>query len=121
MYRLVHRGWPDSVAWKNEAALKEAADDTLRFAENLLKAATQGNDAQLAKIILRGASSILEHVTVESGKPPVYKFDLRGAGDAFLELATDIETLLSDLLFEDDEFMSSMMAHLALQLEDCQI
>jgi hypothetical protein len=123
MSRLRRRGWPDSVAWRNEAALTEAATDTLQFAENLLKAAKQANDTQLAKIIWRGARSILERVTVGSGKQPEHELDLSGAGDAFLELATNIETLLSDLLLGKDvaldalgqeEILSSMMGKMNL-------
>jgi hypothetical protein len=118
MSRLRNRGWPDSVAWRNEAALKEAATDTLQFAKNLLNAAKQGNDTQLAKIIWRGTRTILERVTVGSGKRLEHELDLSGAGDAFLELATNIETLLSGLLpwkeealntLGQEEVLSSMM------------
>jgi len=121
MSRLRYRGWPDSVAWKNNAALMKTATDTLQFAENLRKAAKQGSD--LAKIIRRGARSILEHVTVESDNRPEYEIDLSGAGEAFLELATNIETLLSDLLLEkkkklnalgQEEVLSSLMGKVSL-------
>jgi hypothetical protein len=99
----------------------KTATDTLQFAENLRKAAKQGSD--LAKIIRRGARSILEHVTVESDNRPEYEIDLSGAGEAFLELATNIETLLSDLLLEkkkklnalgQEEVLSSLMGKVSL-------
>ncbi|KAF2677932.1 hypothetical protein K458DRAFT_446679 [Lentithecium fluviatile CBS 122367] len=108
MSRLQHRGWPDSVTRKNEAILKEAATDTLQFTENLLRAVKQGNDTRLAKIIRRGAKSILQRVTVRSGKLSEYELDLSGAGDAFLELAMNIETLLSDLLLGKEEALSAL-------------
>ena len=108
MSRLQHRGWPDFVAWRNEAALKQAAIDTLQLAENLLKAAKQGNDTQLAKIIRQGARSSLKRVTVGSGNRPEYELDLSGAGDAFLELATNIETLLSDLLLGKEVTLNAL-------------
>lgn len=123
MSRLQHRGWPDSVAWKNEAALKKAASDTVQFSESLLKAVKQDNGTELAKTIRRGAKSILEHVTGGSAKQPEYEIDLSGAGDAFLTLATEIETLLWDLLLKkekalnalgQEEVLSSMMGQMNL-------
>ena len=106
---LQKRGWPDSIAWKNEAALKGAATNTLQFAKNLLKAAEQSYNSRLAKIIWPAARSICERVTVGSGTQPEHKLDLSGASEAFLELATDIESLLSDLLLESEEDLSGMM------------
>lgn len=108
MSRLQDRNWPDSVAWKNKAALKEATSDTVQFAETMLKATTQGNDTELTKIIRRGATSILEHVTDGSAKQPGYELDLSGAGDAFVELATKIEALLLDLLLTKEEALNAL-------------
>ena len=108
MSRLQHRGWPDSVAWKNEAALKEAASDTIQFVETLFKAAKKGNDTELAKIVRKGAGSILDHVAGGSEKQPGYELDLSGAGDGFLELATEIETLLLDLLLKKEEALNAL-------------
>ncbi len=117
MFRLQQRGWPDCVARINEAALEQAVIDTLQCAESLLKVVKQCKDTQLAEIIRRGAKS-LERVTVGGGNHPEYELDLIGAGDTFLELATDIETLLSDLLpgkevalnvLRQEEALSNMM------------
>ncbi|KAI5457527.1 hypothetical protein BGZ63DRAFT_417208 [Mariannaea sp. PMI_226] len=105
MARLQRKGWPESVAWKNEAALNEAATETLQLSENLVKAAKQGRGTQLASVIQQGAKCILTNV---NGKKPDYQLDLDGACDAFLELAADIETLLFDLLVEKEEALNAL-------------
>ncbi|KAH7123592.1 hypothetical protein B0J11DRAFT_487829 [Dendryphion nanum] len=123
MSRLQDTGWPDSVAWRNEKALEKAASETLGFVKDLLRVAKRSNSTQLAEIIQRGANSIRERVTPRSGKHLVYELDLSGAGDDFLDLATDIETLLSDLLpetetpanvAEQEEGLSDMMSRMNL-------
>ncbi|KAF7549120.1 hypothetical protein G7Z17_g6607 [Cylindrodendrum hubeiense] len=108
MSRLQHRDWPDFAVKRNEAALKEAAVCTLDFAENLVKAAKHGNDMQLARIIKKRTSSLLKHITVEGGRQPRHELDLSGASDEFLKLATNIETLLLDLLLEKEEALNSL-------------
>jgi hypothetical protein len=108
MSRVLHRGWPESVAWKNDAALEEAGTDTLQCAKNLRRAGKLGNNTQLTKIIRQGAMSILKCVTVASDKWPKHELDLSGAGDAFLDLAMNIETLLSNLLSEKEEALNAL-------------
>ncbi|GKT43463.1 uncharacterized protein ColSpa_03644 [Colletotrichum spaethianum] len=104
MLRLKERGWPESVAWKNEAALKEAAQDTYRFAIDtyrLVKAPTKSakplSDPPLAKALRQNLDHIVDCVTVVQPRKEC-DLDVGGAATALLELAVDIETLLLDLL-----------------------
>jgi hypothetical protein len=108
MSRLQHIGWPGSVAWRNDAALNKAATDTIQFAQNTLKAAKPSNNTQIVKIVLQGANSIRECVAVKNGERPEYELDLRGACDAFLNLATNIEMLLSDLLQQKETVLNAL-------------
>ncbi|KAF6517475.1 hypothetical protein HZS61_003036 [Fusarium oxysporum f. sp. conglutinans] len=122
MSRLQRRGWPDSVAWKNEAAIRDAAVSTLQFAENVLRIPEKSNDAQLVKAIRHCARSCQEHVvTGRSGRRPEYELDLRGTRDEFLKLATKIEALLLDFLLRNEkkalrqeDLLSSMMGKMNL-------
>jgi hypothetical protein len=98
MIRLQDEGWPDSVAWKNVAALDDVAINTQRSMSDLLRAVEQGNGMQLADIVRQGAKSILQCVSPRSNE-----INLSKASDNFLELAMNIETLLSDLLLEEEE------------------
>lgn len=123
MLRLQDEGWPESVAWKNDAALKEAASDTIGFIEHLRKASKPGKDTQFAEIVRQGASCLRDSVTVGSGRRYEKKLDLETAGDAFLNIAMKIETLLMDLLLEkekalhalgQEDILSSEMASMTL-------
>ncbi|GIJ90985.1 hypothetical protein Asppvi_009950 [Aspergillus pseudoviridinutans] len=92
MSRLQHEGWPDSVGWKNKAALKEAASDTVRFTKGLLKATESGKATQFAKIIQEGASYVLRSIlTSVGGRRLQYELDLEQASAAFLRIAMNIE------------------------------
>ncbi|KAH7188064.1 uncharacterized protein B0J16DRAFT_396219 [Fusarium flagelliforme] len=108
MLRLECRDWPDSVAWKNENALRDAATDTDRFAADLSKAAKQEGETQLLKIIQHGVESIRECVTGTGGNRPVYTLSLSKACDAFLGLAVDIEILLWNLLLDKEDALRAM-------------
>jgi hypothetical protein len=108
MFRLQHKGWPDSVAWKNKAALKEAASDTDRFAKDLLKATEPGKHTQFAEIIHKGASFLLESVTSGSGRRLEYELDFDKAWDVFLKMATNIETLLMGLQLEEEKTLYAL-------------
>lgn len=123
MFRLQCIGWPESVAWKNKTALKKAASDTVWFIENLRTAAKPSKDTRFAEIIRQGASFLFESVMSGSGRRPEYELDLNKAGDAFLNIATNIETLLMDLLLErnkalyalgEEEILSSKMGMMTL-------
>jgi hypothetical protein len=107
---------PDSMAWLNGRALKTSAKDTKQVMRSLLEAAKQADDQQLSSIIQQGANSILSCVAVN-------KLKLEEASNAFLKLATNIETLLSDLLLEkertlvfsqQEEMLSSRMGTMTL-------
>ena len=82
----------------------------------LLKAAKQANGQRLSSIIQQGAKYILDCATAN-------KLDLEVASNAFLKLATNIETLLSDLWLkkkgafhssEQEEVLSSRMDNMTL-------
>ncbi|KAJ5991684.1 hypothetical protein N7451_007408 [Penicillium sp. IBT 35674x] len=102
MFRLLHKGWPDSVAWKNESALKKAASDTVTFAKDLLKATEPGKDTQLREIIQEGASFFLESVTNASGRRLDYELEFDMAWDAILKMATNTEARLMNSLLEEE-------------------
>jgi hypothetical protein len=104
---LQQRDWPDFAAQENKEALEKAATDTFRFTKNILEATKQGNDTKLTKILCQGTTSICQHVTTRNGKDLVYELNLSGASDAFLELATNIEMLLMELLPQHDEALSA--------------
>ncbi|KAJ6012665.1 hypothetical protein N7522_003020 [Penicillium canescens] len=108
MFCLQHKGWPYFVARKNKAALKKAASDTVRFANNLLKATEPGKHTQFAEIIQEGASFLIESVTSGSGKRLEYELDFNKAWDVFLKMATNIETLLMDLLLEEEKALYAL-------------
>ncbi|KAF7175064.1 hypothetical protein CNMCM7691_006468 [Aspergillus felis] len=109
MSRLQHEGWPDSVGWKNKATLKEAASDTVGFAEELLQATESSKATQFAKIIQEGASYVLRSiVTSVGGRRPQYELDLEQASAAFLRIAMNIETLLMDLLLEEEKALHAL-------------
>lgn len=102
MIRLQHKGW------KNKAALKKAASDTFRFANDLLIATEPGKCMQFAEIIREGASFLLESVTSGSGRRLEYELDFNKAWVVFLEMATNIETLLMDLLLEEEKALHDL-------------
>ncbi|KAK1984905.1 hypothetical protein LZ30DRAFT_710210 [Colletotrichum cereale] len=109
MHRLQKRGWPESVAWKNEAALKQAAADTYRFTIDTYqfvkrpetKASRPLNETPLAKTLRQNLELIFQRVTVVR-RDKDYDLNLGGAANDFLELAVNIETLLLNLLSEKE-------------------
>ncbi|OHW89421.1 hypothetical protein CSPAE12_11972 [Colletotrichum incanum] len=129
MLRLKDRGWPKSVAWKNEAALKVAATDTYRFAidtyhfvKRPLKGAESPNDKPLVKTLRQNLDLILKRVTVVRPRRE-YDLDVSGTAAAFLELAVDIETLLLNLVLEkeavlyaqgEEDLLSGMLSGMTL-------
>lgn len=123
MLRLQRRGWPDIVSWKNEKALRDAATDTNHFTVDLLKATKYEVEAQLLKTVQQGAWSILKCVTSAGGNGLEYTLNLNRACDAFLDLAVNIETLLWNLLLDEEdairamgqeEVLSSLMSRMTL-------
>ncbi|KAM0332322.1 hypothetical protein ACHAQA_002598 [Verticillium albo-atrum] len=123
--RLLEKGWPETVAWKNEASLREASTDTLLFADSLLKTLGVARPSQLTKIIRSSVTSVVNIGKAKKGKQPEYEFGVhpKEAADAFLKLATDIETLLLDLLLDkedalkaigQEDLLSGMMGRISL-------
>jgi hypothetical protein len=119
MHDLFKQGWPELATQKNESALKTSAYDTYHVMRSLLEAAKRANDQQLTNIIQQGAKSILHCTTVN-------ELDLEQASTSFLKLATNIETLLSDLWLENkrtitssdqEETLSSRMGKMTLALD----
>jgi hypothetical protein len=49
-------------------------------------------------MLRRDVGSILQHVTARNSKFSDYDLNLSGAGDAFLELAPNMKTLLLEIL-----------------------
>ncbi|GJC77457.1 hypothetical protein ColLi_00295 [Colletotrichum liriopes] len=108
IHRLKERGWPKFVAEQNEAALREAAATTYRFAidtyhfvKRPTKAAESPNDKPLVKTLRQNLDLIFKRVTVVQPRRE-YDLDVGGAAAAFLELAVDIETLLLNLMLEKE-------------------
>jgi hypothetical protein len=122
MFRLKLKSWPKFAVLKNETALKEAASDTVRVAKDLLKAAEPGKDTQFGRIIQEGARFLLKSVTIGRGRRLEYELDFNKAWNAFLNIATDIETLLTDLLLEEEkapyEIVLSKMGMITLASAD---
>ncbi|KAF4944066.1 hypothetical protein FGADI_12948 [Fusarium gaditjirri] len=108
MLRLQRRGWPNTIAWKNENALRDAATDTVRFAADLSKATKKDVETQLLKIIQQGVGSILKCVTGTGGNRPEYTLSLSKACDAFRDLAVNIEILLWNLLLDKEDALRAM-------------
>jgi hypothetical protein len=100
MDSLSEQDWPCSKVWINERALQTSAKNTYQIMQSLLKAAKHANGQRLSSIIQQGAKSILDCATLN-------KLELEEASDAFLKLATNIETLLSDLWLERKEAFGS--------------
>ncbi|KAL0929716.1 uncharacterized protein CTRU02_215358 [Colletotrichum truncatum] len=109
MHRLKKRGWPDSVAWKNEAALREAGAETDLFVAKTTQAVgAASKNKPLVKILRQNLKNISDLVTTVSTRPRK-QFDLN-VGDAvaaFLQLAVDVETLLLDLLQKKEDALNS--------------
>jgi hypothetical protein len=93
MNDLFEEDWSDSMAGINERALETNAKDTNQVMQSLFNSSKQARDRRLSSIIQQGAKSILDCATIN-------KLELEEASNAFLKLATNIETLLSDLLLE---------------------
>ncbi|GIK06658.1 hypothetical protein Aspvir_002308 [Aspergillus viridinutans] len=109
MSRLQHEGWPDSVGWKNKAALKKAASDTVGLTKEPLKATEPDKGTQFAKIIKEGASYLLRSVVTSGGEGRrQYELDLEQACAAFLKIAMNIRTLLMDLLLEEEKALYAL-------------
>ncbi|KAK1590127.1 uncharacterized protein LY79DRAFT_555172 [Colletotrichum navitas] len=105
MHRLQERGWPESVAWKNEAALEQVAADTYQFATDTYhfvktpasKAARLPIETPLARALRENLDLIFARATVVQRRKE-YDFSLKDAANDFLDLAVEIETLLLNLL-----------------------
>ncbi|KAK2590904.1 hypothetical protein QQS21_011402 [Conoideocrella luteorostrata] len=118
MARLQHKGWSDKIAWKNEAALKEASADTKSLVEEILRALKGSRATQLAKVISQCATSISGKVKDKRGTKGIYyALDLDGACVDFLSLAKRIETLLLRLLEEKEAAdLSRLLTQLKLDI-----
>lgn len=92
MSLLQHKGWPKHISWKNEAALTEAGTVTVRFSEDLRKTTTSANHTRFTEVIRQGTSFLLNSVINGSSRRLEDVMDLDKAGDAFLYIATNIET-----------------------------
>ncbi|KAJ6035401.1 hypothetical protein N7499_002553 [Penicillium canescens] len=107
MSRLRSKRWPKYVASMNNAALRQAASDTRRFS-NDLKAAEPSKNAQFAEIIQKGARVLSEIVKRGDGRRLEDKLDFNETSGAFLNIATNIETLLMDLLLEAEKDLHAL-------------
>jgi hypothetical protein len=105
--RLRSKGWPKYVASMNKAALKQAARDTRRFTEDL-KATGPSKNTQFAEIIQKGASVLSEIIMRGDGRRPEDRLDFNETSEAFLNIATNIETLLMDLLLEEEKDLHAL-------------
>ncbi|OGE54745.1 hypothetical protein PENARI_c005G09013 [Penicillium arizonense] len=105
--RLRSKGWPKYVASINKAALKQAAIDTRRFTVDL-KATEPSKNAQFAEIIQKGASVLSEIIMRRDGWPLEDRLDFNETSEAFLNIATNIETLLMDLLLEEERDLHAL-------------
>ena len=107
MGQLEDGRWPNWAVEENETALEGAATVTLLIMDSLIKVIGQENETRFVPIIEKGAKSILRCVIVRNKQ-----LNMREAGNAFLDLAINIEKLLLDLLLEKEK------ASRALEQED---
>ncbi|EFQ27445.1 uncharacterized protein GLRG_01940 [Colletotrichum graminicola M1.001] len=115
MLRLKERGWLESVAWINEAALERVAADTDQFATDTYhfvqrpapRAARLPVETPLARMLRENLDLIFTRATVVQRREE-YDFSLKDAANDFLDLAVKIETLLLNLLREKE---AALYAH----------
>jgi hypothetical protein len=105
MSRLQTKGWLKPM---ENAALKQAAIDTLTFTDELQKVAKNSRNAQFVQIFQKGASFLRESTKKWSGRRLKNQLELNSASDAFLNIATNIETLLMELLLEEENNLNAL-------------
>jgi hypothetical protein len=108
---LCEDGWPEWFDKLKTDALQKICEDTGLTMREMLGAAACQRALRISSIMRKGARLVLDCVTVDriSGMDTL---DLESASSAFLELATDIETLLSVLLFEKERLISQAVAQM---------
>jgi hypothetical protein len=60
------------------------------------------------QIFQKGASFLRESVTIWSGRRRKNQLELNSASDAFLNITTNIETLLMELLLEEENNLNAL-------------
>lgn len=104
MKSLCEEGWPKWFDKLNTDVLQRNRVNTDLNMRAMLRAADHRTALQISSIMTKGATLILECIVIDriSG---MEELDLERASSAFLELAVDIENLLSDLLFEREDLL----------------
>lgn len=104
MERLRGECWPERFDKPNTDALQRSCKNTGLAMRDMLEAAGCQPALPLSSIVRKGARLIFDRVTTNSISG-MDTLDLDRPSRAFLELATDIEGLLSKLLFEREAFI----------------
>ncbi|RXG47901.1 hypothetical protein VDGE_04310 [Verticillium dahliae] len=108
--RCVERGWPESVAWKNEASLRALSSDTLLLSETVLKAAKKAQRTGFAEIAVVGMKIIARIDNKSRDKDAAYKYgmDPNELRKNFTKMAVHIESLLLDLLEKKEDALNAL-------------
>ncbi|EEY18661.1 predicted protein [Verticillium alfalfae VaMs.102] len=108
--RCVERGWPESVAWKNEASLRALSSDTLLLSEMVLKAAKKAERTGFAEIAVVGMKIIARIDKKGRDKDAAYKYgmDPNELRKNFTKMAMHIESLLLDLLEKKEDALNAL-------------
>jgi hypothetical protein len=108
MESLCEEGWPEWFDKLNTDALQISCENTGLAMRNMLEAADCQRPLRISSVMRKGARLILDCITVDriSGMDTL---GLERASSVFLNLATDIETLLSILLFEREALISEAL------------
>ncbi|KAG7127698.1 hypothetical protein HYQ46_010403 [Verticillium longisporum] len=108
--RCVERGWPESVAWKNEASLRALSSDTLLLSETVLKAAKKAQRTGFAEIAVVGMKIIARIDKKGRDKDAAYKYgmDPNELRKNFTKMAMHIESLLLDLLEKKEDALNAL-------------
>ncbi|KAH7308011.1 hypothetical protein B0I35DRAFT_413378 [Stachybotrys elegans] len=120
MRRLEISGWPESVAWKNEAALDDTVEKTVEVSRNVSSLA-KAIGSETSSIIRRGMKHLAASVARSGGG---YDMGLDEAADALLDLAVAVEKHLGQLLEDKGEEtaipdleLSSLMSQMTIAQE----
>lgn len=105
MESLCEEGWPDRFDKLNTDALRRNREKTGVHMRDMLRAATRRPVLQIFSIMQKGAKLIL-HCVMTDRISGMDARDSKSGSSAFLDLAIDIEGLLSELLFEREAFIS---------------
>lgn len=119
MARLQQKDWSESRARDVELSLQDAAGDTADFVKQLRKVVKTAGASQFASIIRRFVDSIPNCIAVKVRNGDVFPgIELMQGCVAFLDLATEIESLLLKLYEEMTRQNMAVADELSSRLEN---